>query len=183
MPPKQRITREMILETSFAMFCRDGMEVVNARSVAKALNCSTQPIFSYFAGMDDLKTALETKARELFEAGIATAIESDRPLFNGCMAYFQFAMRQPNLFRQMFLIKRDKCADNLMAINEALKAKVVLPLAEKSGADAMQVEERCMKLWVFTHGVASLAAMGLLDMSEETVVKMLYEAEANYALN
>ena len=57
MPPKQRITREMILETSFAMFCRDGMEAVNARSVAKALNCSTQPIFSYFAGMDDLKSA------------------------------------------------------------------------------------------------------------------------------
>lgn len=183
MPPKQRITREMILETSFAMFCRDGMEVVNARSVAKALNCSTQPIFSYFAGMDDLKTALETKARELFEASIAAAIESERPLYNGCMAYFQFAMRQPNLFRQMFLIKRDRCPDNLMAINNVLKAKVVIPLSEKTGVDAGQVEERCVKLWVFTHGVASLAAMGLLDMSEETVVGMLREAEQNYALN
>ena len=183
MPPKQRITREMILETSFAMFCREGMEVVNARSVAKALNCSTQPIFSYFAGMDDLKSALENKARELFEAGIAAAIESDRPLFNGCMAYFQFAMRQPNLFRQMFLLKRDNCPANLTAINDALRQKVVLPLAEKNGAAAAQVEERCVKLWVFTHGVASLAAMGLLDMSEETVVEMLREAERNYALN
>ena len=183
MPPKQRITREMILETSFAMFCRDGMEVVNARSVAKALNCSTQPIFSYFAGMDDLKTALETKARELFEASIAAAIESERPLYNGSMAYLQFAMRQPILFRQMFLIKRDRCPDNLTAINNALKAKVVIPLSEKTGVDAGQVEERCVKLWVFTHGVASLAAMGLLDMSEETVVGMLREAEQNYALN
>ena len=182
MPPKQRITREMILETSFAMFCRDGMEVVNARSVAKALNCSTQPIFSYYAGMDDLKSALENKARELFEAGIAAAIESDKPLYNGCMAYFQFAMKQPNLFRQMFLIKRDKCPDSLMAINDALRTKVVLPLAEKTGADAAQVESRCVKLWVFTHGLASLAAMGLLDMSEETVVEMINEAAQNYAI-
>ena len=70
MPPKQRITREMILERSFEMFCRDGMDAVNARSVAKALNCSTQPIFSYYAGMDDLKNALENKAKETFEATI-----------------------------------------------------------------------------------------------------------------
>ena len=51
MPPKQRITREMIMERAFDMFCREGMDAVNARSVAKALNCSTQPIFSYYAGM------------------------------------------------------------------------------------------------------------------------------------
>ena len=67
MPPKQRITREMILERSFAMFCQEGMAAVNARSVAKALNCSTQPIFSYFSGMDDLKNALDQKAHDVFE--------------------------------------------------------------------------------------------------------------------
>ena len=46
MPPKQRITREMILECAFVMFLSEGMETVNARSVAKALGCSTQPIIS-----------------------------------------------------------------------------------------------------------------------------------------
>jgi len=183
MPPKQRITREMILETSFAMFCREGMEIVNARSVAKALNCSTQPIFSYFAGMDDLKNALEEKARQLFEAGIADAIASDRPLFQGCMAYFRYAMNQPNLFRQLFLIKRESAPDNLAAINEAMIEKAVKPLAEKVGVSVDAAEKQCIKLWVFTHGVASLAAMGLLQVSEEDVEDMLREAEKNYALN
>ena len=182
MPPKQRITREMILETSFVMFCREGMEVVNARSVAKALNCSTQPIFSYFAGMEDLKTALENKARELFEAEIAVAIASENPLHNGCMAYYRFALNQPNLFRQMFLRKMDKCPDNLKAINDALLANVVEPLSAKMGVNAEQAEAQCIKLWVFTHGVASLAAMGLVDLKEETVTDMLREAEKNYAL-
>ena len=183
MPPKQRITREMILETSFAMFCREGMEIVNARSVAKALNCSTQPIFSYFAGMDDLKNALEEKARQLFEAGIADAIASDRPLYQGCMAYFRYAMNQPNLFRQLFLIKRESAPDNLAAINEAMIEKAVKPLAEKAGVSVDAAEKQCVKLWVFTHGVASLAAMGLLQVSEEDVEDMLREAEKNYALN
>jgi len=183
MPPKQRITREMILESSFIMFCREGMEVVNARSVAKALNCSTQPIFSYFAGMDDLKNALEEKARSLFESGIAEAIESDKPLFNACMAYFRFAMNQPNLFRQLFLIKRDIAPDTLAAINDVLREKVVIPLAQKLGVDAAAVEKQCVKLWVYTHGMASLAAMGLLDMTEESAEEMFHEAEKNYALN
>lgn len=183
MPPKQRITREMILETSFAMFCREGMEVVNARSVAKALNCSTQPIFSYFAGMDDLKTALENKARDLFESEIAVAISSDSPLFNGCMAYYRFALNQPNLFRQMFLRKMEKCPDNLKAINDALRANVVEPLSLKLGVDAAQAEAQCVKLWVYTHGVASLVAMGLIDLDEEAVMQMLREAEKNYSLS
>ena len=183
MPPKQRITREMILETSFAMFCREGMEVVNARSVAKALNCSTQPIFSYYAGMDDLKTALENKARELFESDIAVAIASESPLFNGCMAYYRFALNQPNLFRQMFLRKMEKCPDNLKAINDALRANVVEPLSKKMGIDAAQAEAQCIKLWVYTHGVASLVAMGLIDLNEEAVTQMLREAERNHALS
>lgn len=182
MPPKQRITREMILETSFAMFCHDGMEVVNARSVAKALNCSTQPIFSYFAGMDDLKSALENKASALFEAEIAAAMESDSPLFDSCMAYFRFALQQPNLFRQMFLIKQEKCPESLTAVNEFLRRRVVIPLAERTGEDAAQAEARCVKLWVFTHGLASLTAMGLLDVSDESAERMLREAERSYAL-
>lgn len=182
MPPKQRITREMILETSFAMFCREGMEVVNARSVAKALNCSTQPIFSYFAGMDDLKTSLEQKARELFEAQIAEAIKSEQPLFNGCMAYYRFAMNQPNLFRQMFLLKRAKQPESLAAINAALREKVVMPLAQKQNEDPEIVEARCVRLWVYTHGMASLAAMGLLNPGDDEVETMLREPEAFYNL-
>lgn len=80
MPPKQRITREMILERSFAMFCQEGMAAVNARSVAKALNCSTQPIFSYFSGMDDLKNALDQKAHDVFEQTVSEEAKDCRRL-------------------------------------------------------------------------------------------------------
>ena len=87
MPPKQRITREMILERSFAMFCQEGMAAVNARSVAKALNCSTQPIFSYFSGMDDLKNALDQKAHDVFERLKAAAMPMCvlRPSSRACL--------------------------------------------------------------------------------------------------
>ena len=177
MPPKQRITREMILETSFAMFCKDGMEIVNARSVAKALNCSTQPIFSYFAGMDDLKTALENKARDLFDTTVAAEIAGEEPLLSGCMAYFRFAMKQPNLFRQLFLLKVEKQPECLKTINDTLRENVVMPLAQKRGMNPDDLEQQCVKLWMYTHGMAALAAMGMMHLSEESVYAMVSEAK------
>ena len=107
MPPKQRITREMILERSFEMFCREGMEVVNARSVAKALNCSTQPIFSYFSGMQDLKTTLEEKAKEQFQDALRVDDQPGDPLVSIGCAYTRFAAEQPYLFAHLFLSMQD----------------------------------------------------------------------------
>ena len=88
-----------------------------------------------------------------------------------------------DLFRQLFLIKRESAPGNLAAINEAMIEKAVKPLAEKAGVSIETAEKQCIKLWVFTHGMASLAAMGLLQVSEEDVEDMLREAEKNYALN
>lgn len=98
MPPKQRITREMILEHAFGMLCQSGMETVNARSIARALGCSTQPIFSYFSSMDDLKQALRERAVAVY-AGYVAQAES---LVDRCVAYVRFAEGEPQLFDCLF---------------------------------------------------------------------------------
>ena len=46
MPPKAKVTREMILQTVFQITREQGFEAVNARSIAESLNCSTRPIFT-----------------------------------------------------------------------------------------------------------------------------------------
>ena len=55
MAPKQIITKEIILEAAFKITREMGFENVNARSLAKALGCSTQPIYSRYTNMDELK--------------------------------------------------------------------------------------------------------------------------------
>ena len=45
MAPRQKITKEMILEATFRLTREHGFEQVNARSLAAELGCSTQPIF------------------------------------------------------------------------------------------------------------------------------------------
>lgn len=98
MPPKQRITREMILEHAFGMLCQSGMETVNARSIARALGCSTQPIFSCFSGMDDLKQTLRERAEAVYEEYTAQA----ESFVDRCVAYVRFAESKPQIFKYLF---------------------------------------------------------------------------------
>lgn len=58
MPPKKRITRELILKKAFDMVHEEGIDSLNARALAKKLNCSTMPIFQSFQDMRDLKWRL-----------------------------------------------------------------------------------------------------------------------------
>ena len=58
MPPKVQITKEDIVNTALELIRTSGEHAINARAVAAALNCSTQPIFSNFATMEELQNAV-----------------------------------------------------------------------------------------------------------------------------
>ena len=171
MPPKQRITREMILERSFEMFCRDGMEVVNARSVAKALGCSTQPIFSYFSGMEDLKTALEQKAKELFESVLKVEGQEGSPLVNICCAYTSFAAQQPCLFTHLFMINKD---DPLYPfIDREARQDLVRREAEFSGVSYEDASAVFVEMSVYSHGLAAVRAAHKAEFTQEKMAQMI----------
>jgi len=171
MPPKQRITREMILERSFDMFCREGMEAVNARSVAKALNCSTQPIFSYFSGMDDLKTSLEQKAKETFEAALKVEHLEGDPLVNIGTAYTRFAAEQPCLFTHLFMLNKDDPLYPFM--NEEARADLVDREAAHTGLPREQASNLYVQMSVYIHGLAAVRAAHKANFTPEEMEKMI----------
>jgi len=171
MPPKQRITREMILERSFEMFCREGMEAVNARSVAKALNCSTQPIFSYFSGMDDLKSSLEQKAKETFENALKVeALEGD-PIVNIGAAYTRFAAEQPCLFTHLFMINKDD------PIYPFLSVEARRDLVDREAAYTGLPRDKAVQLYVqmsiYIHGLAAVRAAHKAEFKPEEMEQMI----------
>ena len=55
MPPKVKISKEKIIEAAISLIRNGGVEAVNARTLAAALGCSTQPIFSNFETMEALQ--------------------------------------------------------------------------------------------------------------------------------
>ena len=160
----------MILERSFAMFCQEGMRAVNARSVAKALNCSTQPIFSYFSGMDDLKNALDQKAHDEFEQVAAQNYDKDHVLESSCEAYIRFANEQPHLFAHMFMN-----ADGGMTTfgNLLVRDPIVEAEAAQSGLDKDKAKTVSEELYIFVHGLASMQASGRTSYSKDQTLDMV----------
>lgn len=63
MPAIKKISKETIIDAAVDVLREGGAAAINARSVAKELGCSTQPIYLSFQNMDDLKAAMTQRRR------------------------------------------------------------------------------------------------------------------------
>ncbi len=97
--PKQRITKEMVVEAAFEIARNDGMEQVLVKNIAEKIGCSVQPIYSYCRNMDGLKADVTGRALE-FVREFATAHIDPSDLFASTgRAYVQLAKEEPNIFQ------------------------------------------------------------------------------------
>ncbi|MBR5140792.1 MAG: TetR family transcriptional regulator, partial [Clostridia bacterium] len=66
MPPKVKTTKDDIIHAAINLVREGGAEAINARNIAAALKCSTQPVFSNFASMTELKFKVIEEADKLY---------------------------------------------------------------------------------------------------------------------
>ena len=67
MPPKIRIAKQDIINTSLSIIRESGVNALNARSLATYMGCSTQPIFSNYSSMDELKQDVIQTAYTIYQ--------------------------------------------------------------------------------------------------------------------
>ncbi|HJJ91721.1 MAG TPA: hypothetical protein O0Y15_02790, partial [Methanocorpusculum sp.] len=58
MPPKVKIRKKDIINAAVDLVRQNGESAINARNIASVLNCSTQPVFSNFETMEELRCAV-----------------------------------------------------------------------------------------------------------------------------
>ncbi len=76
MPPKVRISEQAIVDAAIQIIRDEGEGgALNARSLAKALGCSVQPIFHNFPSMEHLREAVYQKVDSLFEEQLLQGLE------------------------------------------------------------------------------------------------------------
>ena len=103
MPPKAKITKEMIVDAAFEIVRKEGADKITARSVSEFLNCSTQPVLYYFSSIEDIKKAVYSKADE-YHSNYIMGMEIDygNPMLTIGMNYIKFAIKEKELFRFLF---------------------------------------------------------------------------------
>ena len=175
MPPKVKITKEDIVNTAVEIVRSNGAQALNARTIAAELNCSTQPIFSNFATMEELHLAVVEKADLLCQTYMHREVESGVfPAYKASgMAYIRFAKEETELFKLLYM--RDRSSETVpdtIEFGDQMESFVQIC----TGLDKGTVKIFHLEMWAFVHGIAAMIATGFVDLDFELVSRMLTDA-------
>lgn len=176
MPPKARITKEMILDTAYKIAKEQGQEQINARSISKMLGCSTQPILYHFERMEDIKKEVYERADKKHTEYLFNIQEGIDPMTSIGINYIRFAKEEKFLFRMLF--QSDKFSGQ--SIRELIDAPELIPalemLKQEAGLTMEQARFVFKGLTMLIHGYASMLANNNMEYDENEIVPMLETA-------
>ena len=171
MPPKVKINREDIINTAINLAKQNGIDNINARNLATALGCSTQPIFSNFSSMEELEESVVAAAYEIYLGFIKNEIESDKyPKYKAFgMAYIRFAREEKELFKLLFM--RDRRGEDT-ALSPDFKDSVKL-IIEANGINEEKAILLHLEMWSCVHGIGTMLATSFLSLDEELISQII----------
>lgn len=176
MPPKAKITKEMILNTVLEITKETGFETVNARSIASKLQCSTRPIFTCYENMDELKSEFLTFAYEYYEQYVnnyRNSVNVSQYLIIP-LSYIEFAQEETHLFKLLFINDMDL---NMTKTNDFYKEidneKKAISFSETVGIELEHAKVIFLDLFLYTHGIAVLTATKKLILDRNSTEKMV----------
>lgn len=175
MPPKVKVSKEDILNAAVDIVRNNGVQAINARTIATALNCSTQPIFSNFATMDELRLAVIETADEICGEYISREIESGNfPIYKASgMAYIRFAKEEKELFKLLYM--RDRSGESVPESSK-LGDKMETVVQRNTGLNKADAKLFHLEMWACVHGIAVMFATNFIDLDFELVSRMLTDA-------
>ena len=174
MPPKVKISKKQIIDAAVDTVRADGADALNARTLARRLASSTQPIFSNFATMDEVKeTVIREAARINLEYTKSIAESCDYPPYKSSgMAYIRFAREERELFKLLYMRDRNGEVDTDFG-----DYKYVIDIIMSSvGLDRERAAMFHFEMWAFVHGIATMIATSYLSIDDDVASKMLTDA-------
>ena len=168
MPPKVRFTREEIIRAALDITRESGPEALTARSLAARLDCSAKPIFGLFRSMDEVQQEVLKAGYQFYGEAIARAMESGEypPYKASGMAYIAFAQQEKPLFRLLFM--RDRSREEVT--RQLDDAEPLLDLIQRAaGISRESARMFHLEMWIYVHGIASMAATSFLDWDTELI--------------
>lgn len=170
MPPKAKITRDMVIAAAFEVARKTGAENINARTVSKELNCSTQPVMYHFATIEELKRAAYEKSDRFHTEYLMNISKMQEDVMLGIgLNYIRFAVEEPHLFRFLFQ-SGFAVANSLMEmINSEELVPVISAMQKEMNINIEQTKEVFITLALFVHGYAGIIVNNSLEYDENLI--------------
>ena len=176
MPPKIRITKDMIINAAVEVAKQSGYEKINARTVSEQLHCSTQPVMYHFSTIDAMKRAAYARVDQMHTEYLMTVSSQDDPILGIGLNYIRFAVEEPQLFRFLFQSGYAQGNSLLEMIDSEELIPVLAAMQEGSGLSMEKTRQVFLTVAMFAHGYASIIANNSLEFDETLVAKHLEQA-------
>lgn len=183
--PKQRITKEMVVDAAFEIARRDGMEQVLVKNIADRLGCSVQPIYSYCKNMEGLREDVAGQVRRFIREYVSDHIDSNDLFRSTGRAYVQLAKEEPHLFR-IFILQRRR---GISSLNDLYQAEAGVHIAEgiadKLHIDPERAKQLHLNMLIYTIGIGTIFSVTTPGISADEIFaqqEAAYEAFRKQAL-
>ncbi|MBD5548449.1 MAG: TetR/AcrR family transcriptional regulator [Lachnospiraceae bacterium] len=176
MPPKAKITKDMIMNTVLEITRKTGFEAVNARSIANKLQCSTRPIFTCYKNMDELKNEFLEFAFDYYNKYVADYSNSVNisSVLVLPLSYIEFAREEIHLFKLLFIndmdLNMEEPMDFYKEIGNEEKARI---FSDAIGVEFERAKVIFLDLFLYTHGIAVLTATEKMSLDRNSAEKMM----------
>ena len=174
MPPKIKISKEMIEQAAFEIARTEGADKITARKISKQLHCSTQPVLYHFSSVEEIKKAAYQKADE-YHSNYLMNMEKDYgdPMLAIGMNYIRFAVEESNLFRFLFQTNEFSGADMSDLMNLSELSPILSVVQQETETSEEEAKEIFSTLFIFAHGYASMFANNSMEYDEKELIGML----------
>ncbi|MCH5193577.1 MAG: TetR/AcrR family transcriptional regulator [Oscillospiraceae bacterium] len=174
MPPKAKITKEMVINAGFDIVRKEGQENLNVRRIAAELGCSTQPIMYHYKTVDELKADIYAAADGFHTEYIMKPDKkADNPMLSIGLNYIRFAHDEKFLFRFLFQSDKLQSANFRDLLEGEEKDFLLQPLSQQTGLTQEQARTAFEALFICAHGLASLLANNSMEYDEEHCARLL----------
>lgn len=168
---------ERLVAAALTVLERDGPRALQARRLASEVGASTMAIYTHFGGMPKLIEAMTREGLSRFAEHVRRVPQTDDPmadLIAGGLAYGEFALRNPQLYRLLFGLTELARADQepeaaaIWELAEGVDALSVLVGAVERAIDAGRIRRQdatsaATQILCTTHGFVLLMMTGFVD--------------------
>lgn len=177
--PKQRITKEMVVNAAFEIARSDGMEQVMVKNIAEKIGCSVQPIYSYCKNMEGLRQDVTLKVCSFIGEYVKTHIDKDDIFETTGRAYIQLAKEEPHLFKIFILHRRNSIASLEDLYQSETNPHTAEFISKKLGISIGQAKKLHLNMLIYTIGLGTIFSVVTPGISTDEIYEqqeMAYKA-------
>ncbi len=173
MAPRNKFSRDEMIEKAVQVVRKQGIGALTAKSLANELGVSTQPVFTCFHTIEEVRREVVNAAKILYDDYVKEGLCNDIPFLGFGMHYIRFAKEEPELYRLLFLSTDQSEGNSAFEEMNASLELVTDSMQETYHIDAKTAERYFRDMWLVAHSLATLIVTGSCPYTDQEIGRIL----------